>query len=355
MPTLCLVSSAPSASNEAESAFLGNGDQGLLIRCDDADPMAALRFTLGRTTLYDDREPYHNYTVGNFAVDRPRLPIGYMRLETAGRMVEGAMRTRLYDGTTHLNLTTTTGTLNITAFVNARFDVADVQVYRVQRSGGECAAAWAWNPLPADAEIMQPSNYVPNPPPVNGTMTAGSLTVNYSTWTHLSGKTHSVAFTVVPVAGTACDHTMVLVATNVSGNSLQVAVGELQKAASAMGSSAATLETMHSQWWNSFYPRSGLSFSGYPAAEQFYFISVAFTRKGSGKKETGGGAQNWHGRPTTACVHGRVCCGRSCTRWLPGRARSKRCLTLKARGTSPTPGSWRVGVGWMGVGGNGVG
>jgi hypothetical protein len=39
-----------------------------------------LLLTQGRTTLYDDREDGEPYAVGNFVVDRPRLPIGFFEL-----------------------------------------------------------------------------------------------------------------------------------------------------------------------------------------------------------------------------------------------------------------------------------
>lgn len=38
----------------------------------------------GRTTVYDDREDGTPYAVGNFVVDRPRLPIGYFELISQG-------------------------------------------------------------------------------------------------------------------------------------------------------------------------------------------------------------------------------------------------------------------------------
>ena len=123
--------SLPTDANEASSAFLGNGDQGMLIRGNGT--RNSLRFTLGasvppgrqaaqaaigsaqppatpqhckprlpqrvfplrspvhgvprtvaaapgRTSLYDDREDGKPYAAGNFVVDRPRLPIGYFEL-----------------------------------------------------------------------------------------------------------------------------------------------------------------------------------------------------------------------------------------------------------------------------------
>jgi hypothetical protein len=75
----------PYDSNEQSSAFMGNGDQGLLIRANDTSELSSLRFTLGRTTVYDDRQPGQPYTLNNFVVDRPRLPIGWFELVALGQ------------------------------------------------------------------------------------------------------------------------------------------------------------------------------------------------------------------------------------------------------------------------------
>ena len=73
---------------------------------------------------------------GNFAVDRPRLPVGYVTLRTHGALVQGTRRTHLYNGSTTLTASTDSGQLRAVAFVNARFDLGDVQVYDVVGTGG---------------------------------------------------------------------------------------------------------------------------------------------------------------------------------------------------------------------------
>lgn len=63
------------------------------------------------------------------------------------------MRLSLYNATVALGYTTTAGTLSVTAFSNARADVADVHVVTIAATGSECNAEWRWHPLPADAMV----------------------------------------------------------------------------------------------------------------------------------------------------------------------------------------------------------
>ncbi len=128
---LPLISSSNVPDQWYESAFHGNGALGLMVYWNDTIKVLhhvliicvtqqSLRLELGRTDVYDDREPGENYTVGNFAIDRPRLPIGFFSLITVGDVLQGNMRLCLYDGVTTGQLQTTAGNISFRAFTSTR-------------------------------------------------------------------------------------------------------------------------------------------------------------------------------------------------------------------------------------------
>lgn len=63
------------------------------------------------------------------------------------------MRDNLYNATVVANYTTTLGTIKMTAFSNAKYDMADVHVVNIQATDGECNSTWSWTPLLADAMV----------------------------------------------------------------------------------------------------------------------------------------------------------------------------------------------------------
>ena len=119
---------------------------------------------------------------------------------------------------------------------------------------------------------MQPADYFPNPLPTSTSVTVQGHVVTVIEWTHLSGRTHAVAYTTLTDANNPCHQTLVLALSNASYTGSQDAVASV---ALALTTGMTTLTTEHAKWWNAFYPRSMLSFGGDAKMEQLYYISVS--------------------------------------------------------------------------------
>jgi hypothetical protein len=137
----------------------------------------------------------------------------------------------------------------------------------------ECALAFNYTWLPADAEIMQPSDYFPNPLPTTSNVTVQGHSVTVIEWVHLSGRTHAVAYTVLADPSNPCHQTLVLSLSNATYTGAQDAVTAVN---TALTTGMDVLAAQHSSWWNNFYPRSMLTFAGDAKMEQLYYISVSW-------------------------------------------------------------------------------
>ena len=160
-------------SNWYESAFTGNGALGLMVwttinastRIPDG-----LRIDLGRTDVYDDRvsPPSGGMDAGrgNFACDRPRLPIGIFLVHFSGdAIISFDMRLKLFDAEVEGTVITALGTCAFEMFSNARYDIADVSAIRFSCNATEHATL-AWVPHAGNSTWAKRcgKNYTYNPP-----------------------------------------------------------------------------------------------------------------------------------------------------------------------------------------------
>jgi len=106
---------------------------------------------------------------------------------------------------------------------------------------------------------MQPADYFPNPLPTSTSVTVQGHVVTVIEWTHLSGRTHAVAYTTLTDANNPCHQTLVLALSNASYTGSQDAVASV---ALALTTGMTTLTTEHAKWWNA-------------KMEQLYYISVS--------------------------------------------------------------------------------
>ena len=182
-----------------ESAFIGNGALGLMVRATvntSTGQADGLRIDVGRTDVYDDRvsQPHGSMDPGrrNFACDRPRLPIGIFLVHFAGQqLVSLNMRLKLFDAEIEGIVTTAAGTCDFEMFSNARYDIADVSGIRFSCNGSEHATL-TWVPHAANStwatyaphHDRKCPNYKYNPSPVtttaNGITTTNQVTGYFS-------------------------------------------------------------------------------------------------------------------------------------------------------------------------------
>ena len=126
-----------------EGAFLGNGLLGAMVF---GDGQACLAWQLGRTDVTDHRK-------GREAIlARPRLPIGRLRLETAGELAGADARLGLHDAELGGRFTTTKGALRVQSYVHATLPVILVEL---APSGGERDARFVFQPaLPLNERLL---------------------------------------------------------------------------------------------------------------------------------------------------------------------------------------------------------
>ena len=110
------------------AAWLGNGLHGLSPMVDPL--LGQMRFEIARTDVY------------SCGYD-PRLPIGFLLLQTAGTMLNGTMTQRLYDGSVDGVLTTSKGEIRFRAFTAATSPVSAIEW---SASGEERSATFALVP-----------------------------------------------------------------------------------------------------------------------------------------------------------------------------------------------------------------
>ena len=165
--------SSPRVALEWEdSAFIGNGLVGALLRVDQRAPTTTLLLDIGRTDVWDRRAPGSPAATGNLMFDRPRLPVGVLRLACAGNISAGGFRVHLWNGTVTGELRTALG--NVSFALYAHYTRLPLLV-QWNATGGEApdAATGAgglsisFTPTPGNSTRgSPPPSYVDNPLPV---------------------------------------------------------------------------------------------------------------------------------------------------------------------------------------------
>ena len=252
------------------SLFGGNGELGFYIF---KPTPYALRMEVSRQSLYDDR----NSSLGarfmhNFVYDTPRLPVGYFDISMGATIIQGFGRIALYDGCVWINISTTAGTLTLSAWANAEYTTADVIVLQVLHHpdglvpvitfvSEVCESTWA----------DQDKNYVPNPPPLFASAAIGlGAVLNTTTQLHLLGTSHSTA-----VLQDTVNAIFYLAISPVSAEpALSDSYAQKQvHAAYKLG--LPMLQRQHLQWWHDWWPRGGFITTEFSILEGFFYTQVS--------------------------------------------------------------------------------
>jgi alpha-L-fucosidase 2 len=244
---------------------------------------AEFRLELGRMDLYSARKPITNFWNG------VRLPVGYLRITTAGKLLGGSMRLRLHDAVVEANLTTTSGEVGIRHFVHA---TDPVHVVEVSPSRNETVSV-AFVPLAKCVDRWDVANLInctmhPNP---EATCSGGIEGDDGLSCHQLMGFNGTILAedgsfaTHVKVArlgrgsgsgGSGAGMT-VLMTTQSSMFPNNISSDPVTTAATVLAKYEHNLPTMaasHLQWWHEWWPASFLSLPDAPA-EAFYWLQMA--------------------------------------------------------------------------------
>jgi hypothetical protein len=209
------------------------------------------------------------------AIGLSRLPIGYLTLTLAGTVTAVDWRLDLWNAQLTGTVTTTRGSVALTALVhNSR----SVLLVTLVPTAGEEAAAWAFQPLPSATTrtIRKPPEYVANPAPTTGTTEQAS-------WVEqplLAGGGYTTAWQEKRIG------TWRVLAVNVSYSFPQATSTRdaVDRVRSALSIPVPYALAAHRNWWHHFYRRSLVSVPD-KRLQRFYWIQLyklaSATRKGA--------------------------------------------------------------------------
>jgi alpha-L-fucosidase 2 len=227
-------------------AFLGNGMMGATIYQESDN---RLRFEMGRADVTEHRR------------DNARLPIGGLVLTTVGKITGGSMRLDLWNAEVRGNLVTDKGGIDFRAFIHTE---KMVMILDVKSTGGESAAAFAWNPAKCtdrDREVVlkdppHPEPYLTNEDGVSACVQGRA-----------SGGEFATAYGVKDLPDMRRLH--LSIADTFPGNT--AAADTVATVREIMSADFDSLLRSHRGWWNGFYPKN---FVSVPDArlESFYWI-----------------------------------------------------------------------------------
>lgn len=145
--------------NFYDGPFLGNGGLGASVY----QVNGKLAFTINDSRVRDHQ------SAGGSTWGWARLRIGRLDLTTVGQLTDVDLRLSLFDAQLRGTITTTKGTIDITAFVDS---VRDVLVIRTKPSSGE-RVDWQFTPFEAKSPRYQfqsdyPDGMLTNPEPIIG-------------------------------------------------------------------------------------------------------------------------------------------------------------------------------------------
>ena len=273
-----------------QSLFGGNGDLGFMLW---SSSETALELHVNRQTLWDDRTPDLGlpYYLDDFALDQPRLPVGYFRITWRSGAVPSGVegRVSLFDGVASLNVTTPSGSCALAAWASAVHDSsapggnggADAIVLETSWTGAEaCVVAWVTQPC-VSTWSGNDNRYVFNPAALNKTATLSpELELTLVSQQHLpqKGTWHSSAvlrsqfeldaatffFTVSPVLGSQA------AADAWARNEVLAAQGQMPG-----------MRAAHEADWHAWWPAGGAVTFEYSLLESFWYIQLFKFRSGS--------------------------------------------------------------------------
>jgi alpha-L-fucosidase 2 len=237
-----------------QSAFLGNGGLGVAVY--QTGSAKKLTFRLGDSRVRD-----HQGTGGtNFG--NARLPIGDLTLATSGDVTGVNLRLSLWNAELSGTVTTTTGVLNIRAYVHGKRDV--LVVAASVKSGTE-KVSWSFTAAIARSPRL---DFKPAP---SGLKTNPTATVSGTTCTQnlaAGGQIVTKWQTRSEAGGTTL---LATVAETFSGTGAGTTATQTLAAAAALTLDQLTAD--HQSWWHAFYPKSFVSV-GETRLESFYWIQL---------------------------------------------------------------------------------
>jgi alpha-L-fucosidase 2 len=229
--------------------FLGNGRLGVQVYQSAGN---VLKVMLSHSEVQDQRVQWEA------AIGLSRLPIGYLTLTLAGTVTAVDWRLDLWNAELTGTVTTTAGSVGLTALVHNSRGVLYVTL---TPSPGEEPAAWAFQPLPSATTrtIRKPPEYVPNPAPTAGTADG----VSYVEQPMLAGGGYTTAWQEKRT-GTR----RVLAATVAYSFPNATSTADAVRAVRAGAD-----ESAHRAWWHRFYVRSLVSIPD-KKLQRFYWIQL---------------------------------------------------------------------------------
>ena len=269
-------SGAPAPMEWVDAFFGGSGDSGFLMWFPSPN---ALRIEVGRTTLYDDRTPDLGTPLylNNFALDQPRLPIGYVEVTWSGAPITAAAgRLDLLRARATVNVTTAAGAFSVSAWAPAAAALADAIVVEVAPLAGADTPRTAFVPLPAVSTwASQDARYVFNPAAVAARgPAAGGGTLNTTLQPHLPAKGSAHATAVLERAGAAPGATTLFVATSSVRATPAAALAAATAAVTAAADAGNTLRAAHEAWWADWWVAGALVTFDDTALESFWCIQM---------------------------------------------------------------------------------
>ena len=246
-----------------EAPFLGNGEQGtLMVQLDERN----LRFDVGCSAAHDHR-PFSGDDLSEKHVEvlnRGRLPIGFLRLQTSADLKSGAARLSLWNAESTGSLKSAQGQIRWKSLVHANEPV----IYLEFDAEGDLAESRvrfvAERPLNPRAVRAKVQREPAHPPTKAAALDDG---VQTSVQDLVAGGQTAVAWKI----DKSERNTRVWLSVQhsfPSADAVDRAVAAVRKAHRA---DASEWLQAHRDWWHSYYPSSFLS-TGEPFWDSFYWI-----------------------------------------------------------------------------------
>ncbi|KDN79408.1 hypothetical protein DF19_28815 [Streptomyces olindensis] len=233
-----------------EGPFLGDGLLGSMIYQEpDAN---RIRFTVQHGRVQDHRPEFGS------GWGTCRLPVGHLTLEPAGTITAVDWRLSLWNAEFTGTVTTTEGTLTLSALIHD-----EVLAVRVTADGDE-RAAWTFHPeeaiSPRKIQEAPPAGYTANPPWTTRTTADGTEQVLQP----LTGGQTATAY--------RRDGDELLISVGHSAPSTTAAEADSLRNLRRAGSYG-DLRRRHTRWWHAFYKKSFVSFPD-QRLQSFHWIQL---------------------------------------------------------------------------------
>lgn len=270
-------SSGPLPTAWEDGAFVGNGLNGGILLAEPSAPHRALRLDAGRTDVWDRRDHGTPGFTGAILWDKPRLPLGYVALATAGNITHVTYRLRLHTATLAGVVTTTAG--SVTFELVAHYTRLSMFL-QWNATGGEAPSAAGvggfsatFVPIQGNATRQNPpAGYLPNPVPE----CAGDGWAQAAVCTQalLAGGNYATALRsqlLAPGQYVTVWHTANDAPGGTSPATAEAAVAAGLAAVTAAGWAAACAD--HAAWWAAYWPVSFLTLPD-TVMEAMYVIQI---------------------------------------------------------------------------------